>query len=470
VRNGAVRKIVVAWGTLLLAPLLARADDTAITIDSGPITGLVADEVDGVRVYKGIPFAAPATGPNRWREPQPAAAWTEPRACTEFGPTCPQSDALDRRLGLNAPRRSEDCLYLNVFTPARGERDRLPVMVWIHGGGFSVGSANLYDGSTLAQGGAVVVTINYRLGTFGFLAHKELTAESPRGASGNLGLLDMIAALQWVQRNVERFGGDKGNVTIFGQSSGGSAVCYLLASSEGRGLFHRAIAESGGAYDPMPDLKATEAAGEKLFSAMGCDSLAAAREKSWQDVLAAAQPAGVRFGVIRDGKALPRHPIDIFKSREQSNVPLVIGSNANESDAEYTVSARFFGREHSRLNPGTFRYVFSKPSSDPNRAGQGAPHGAEIAYVFNRPLRPGRVFDDADKALARTISGMWLQFAKTGDPSGAADDQAVRWPSYDAATDSYIDFGAQVTTGKGFRTELCDKLEREIEAELAKQP
>ena len=239
----------------------------------------------GLRVFRGIPYAAPPVGDLRWREPQPAAPWKGVRKATEFGPRCVQGPIFDDMVFRDQP--SEDCLYLNVWTPARSAAEKLPVMVWIHGGGFQAGSASepRQDGARLARKGVVVVSLNYRLGVFGFLAHPELTKESGRGASGNYGLLDQVAALRWVRDNVAAFGGDPGNVTIFGESAGSFAVSALMASPAGaRALPPRdrrerrlPAAAAGSSCCPSPP---SEAKGSKWAASIGADSLAALRAKT----------------------------------------------------------------------------------------------------------------------------------------------------------------------------------------------
>jgi len=314
-----------------------------LRIASGRIAGQVRG---GVRVYKGIPFAAPPVGTLRWKPPQPVKPWTGVRNCTEFGSWCPQPKPI---LGHELGPMSEDCLYLNVWTPARSPDDRLAVMVWIHGGGCTTGSgaASISDGEALARQGVVVVTINYRLGPFGFLAHPLLSQESEHGVSGNYGLLDQIAALKWVQQNIAAFGGDPDRVTIFGESAGALSVCRLMVSPLARGLFHRAIAESGGAHgrnrhlrEKRNGLEPMEKVGERIARALGCDRakdpLSALRAKSADEVLAAAHPSqglfgkGNRFGPVVDGWALPEDADRVFDAGDQANVPFLTGANANE--------------------------------------------------------------------------------------------------------------------------------------------
>ncbi len=330
--------------------------DDAVAIESGRVTGKSAGE--GVRAYLGIPFAAPPVGPLRWRPPEPPAPWQGVRACDHFGPSCPQPISAMSASGGGGGEQSEDCLYLNVWTPTASQDAKLPVMVWIHGGGFFLGSGSgtSYDGANLARRQVVVVTINYRLGPFGFLGHPALSKESPHGASGNYGLLDQIAALQWVQKNVAAFGGDPGSVTIFGESAGAFSVGCLLVSPLARGLFHRAIAESGAAIwiarglrEPGMREEPVEVVGERVVLALvgGTPAssggeppspIAAARAKSAEELLAAAKPTlrllgggeGNVFGPAIDGWVVPDAPWRLFESGRVNVVPLLIGSNADE--------------------------------------------------------------------------------------------------------------------------------------------
>lgn len=317
-----------------------------LNIDSGPIMG---NRVDDQLIFKGIPYAAPPVGALRWCEPQPVTPWQSPRACTAFGKRCPQPDMSDRPWLGEAGPMSEDCLYLNVWAPAKQDKP-LPVMVWIHGGGFTIGAGTLafYDGAALAKRDVVLVSINYRLGPFGFFGHPALTAESPHHVSGNYGLLDQIAALQWVQRNISAFGGDPNCVTIFGESAGSVAVTCLMVSPLARGLFHRAIAESGTGASlhqqldkPYSRRQSLHDMGKAIAAKLGqqkedATALAALRQVSAEDLLKAANPEivvakkGFKFGPVIDGYVLPDNPGDLFAHGKQHHVPLMIGSNAED--------------------------------------------------------------------------------------------------------------------------------------------
>ena len=307
-----------------------------IRIEGGTIEAVAARE-SGVRVFKGIPYAAPPVGELRWRPPRQVAPWEGTRQVGEWGPRCMQSSRLGDIDPLNK-RMGEDCLYLNVWTPARAASERLPVMVWIHGGSNNVGAASQpdYDGTNLAKKGVVVVTVNYRLDVFGFLAHPELTKESGTASSGNYGLLDQIAALQWVQKNIAAFGGNPDLVTVFGESAGAFDISLLMTSPLAKGLFARVIGQSGGALTPVPavgpkPLRIGEEEGSKFGQALGASSIAELRAKSAQDVLqaAVAAPISYGFGVV-DGYVVPEHPARLFAQGKQHDVPLLVGWNQDE--------------------------------------------------------------------------------------------------------------------------------------------
>ena len=327
-----------------------------VRLDSGPITGALEKSDQGdVWTFKGIPYAAPPVGELRWKPPQPVEPWDEPLACTSFGPACPQpgqSETPYLEL-LTVGTADEDCLHLNVWSPAESPEEHLPVMVWIHGGSFETGSGamSVYEGSDLARMGVVVVTINYRLGAFGFLAHPGLTAEFEEGGSGNYGLLDQIAALEWVRDNIAGFGGDPDRVTVFGESAGAISILDLLVSPQAKGLFHRAIAQSGILLDhgfgvsTTGTLELAEAAGvrfaERLGVEAGDDAARQLRAKTADELLAAMQEAaaesslveqGLTWKPVADGYVLPDLPTKLWAAGRRHSVPLLIGSNADEGN------------------------------------------------------------------------------------------------------------------------------------------
>ncbi len=293
---------------------------------------------DGVRIFKGIPFAQPPVGDLRWREPQPVKNWTGTRNADQFGPTCMQHTSAGSDYWFRSSGMSEDCLYLNVWTPAKSGSERLPVLVYIFGGGFQNGDGSepRYDGESMARHGIVAVSINYRTNIFGFYAHPELTKESPHHASGNYGLLDQVAALQWVQKNIAAFGGDPKHVTVGGESAGSISVSALMGSPLSRNLMAAAIGESGGAFASLPPrpLAEVEQKGVKFATAAGADSVAALRAMSAGQIQdAAAKARGIRFSTAMDGYFLSKPLTEIFEAGEQAKVPLLEGSNTQEQSA-----------------------------------------------------------------------------------------------------------------------------------------
>ncbi len=501
---------------LLLAVGSAYPADLGPTlrIASGPITGA---EREGVRVFLGIPYAAPPVGDRRWKPPVPPKPWTESRACVKFGPACPQH--ADGFFGV-PPEQSEDCLTLNVWTPARREDEKLPVMVWIHGGGFiqGAGSRPGYDGLRLAQHGVVVVTINYRLGWFGFLAHPALTAESPLRTSGNYGLLDQIFALKWVQENIRAFGGDPSTVTILGESAGAVSVCTLLASPLAKGLFHRAIAESGTAPARLRTrdrddgrLKGTESQGVEFVKRLGvpdgADLLKALRALPADAILRASTltvtlPGATMFETLCvDGYVLPEAPARALAAGRQANVPFMAGTCADEGSI-FAPRLKISTVQQFR---GALAVVFGRNLAEANRVypvatdadvpealrallGDGFLSGARTAcrnmaaiqphtyrYHFTRahpePVRlglgcfhgseipyvfgcpPKWGFLAEDGALSEQMMGYWTRFARTGDPNGAG---AVTWPRYSAQDDPYLVLDTQIRPANHLRPEACD--------------
>jgi len=332
--------IAASAATVLLAvsPVHAQVQEADVT--GGKVSGVVAN---GIVSFRGIPFAAPPVGELRWKAPQPLKPWIGVKQATRFGPSCVQDETIARILGAT-PEMSEDCLYLNVWTPAKAASDNLPVMVWIYGGGFVGGqtSVPLYEGTRLADKGIVLVSVAYRLGAFGFLAHPELSRESGKG-SGNFGLQDQIASLQWVKANIAKFGGDPGRVTIFGESAGGIAVSMLAASPAAKGLFQRAISESGGSFGSarysneggvnVPPLKVAEAAGKTFLDKLGASDMKAARALSADMIQKAAAPgpaAATQFWPVFDGDVLPADQYELYQAKRFNDTPVLIGTNSDE--------------------------------------------------------------------------------------------------------------------------------------------
>jgi para-nitrobenzyl esterase len=457
----------------------ASAGARPVQIESGAIDGVAQGDISA---YLGVPFAAPPVDVLRWREPQPVASWNGRRKADSFAPACPQKGVS--MPGEKPPATSEDCLYLNIWTPAKSAAERLPVMVWIHGGGYTNGSASmpLYWGDKLAQRGIVVVTVAYRLGPLGFLAHPELTAESARKSSGNYGLLDQIAALEWIQRNIAAFGGDRGRVTIAGQSAGAMAVSMLMASPRAKGLFHRAIGQSGGLFEPVriaPQylLANAERDGRKYASSVRADSIATLRKRPVAELLEGT--AGSVSHPVIEPDVLPVAPHEAFVAGAHNDVPVLVGFNAEEArslvDVTRVESATFaadiersfgalppalieayphandreaqqarldferdlrFGWDMwtwARLQSGRayFYHFMQRPPFPAGSVqhGWGAGHFAELCYMFDHLDQEAWPWSPADRRLARLMADYWTNFIKTGDPNGA---ELPRWPLFGA--------------------------------------
>ena len=449
----------------LLTPAQPR-----VTTDAGVVEGRL-DAASRVLVFEGIPYAAPPVGELRWRPPQRPARWNDVRKTDRLAHNCMQRQVYDD-IDAFAAGVAEDCLYLNVWT--QSVDGRRPVLVWIHGGGFfaGFGGEERHNGGRLTQKGAVVVTLNYRLGPFGFFAHPALTAESPRRASGNYGLLDQIAALEWVQRNIARFGGDPSRVTIFGESAGGMSVGALIASPLAKGLFQRAILESGVGMGPfVQSLDTAEAVGMRVASGLGfleTDAGAAARLRAVHPdtVLAASfSVAGgsrpIHWPVV-DGYVLPRS-VDAALARGTANVvPVIVGSNGDEPSAAFGAPSRAFARLITARGAPAYLYLFTRVGDDSVNRKRGAYHSAEITFVFGRP-RPllesaGRTAYDS--TLAEAMSDYWVAFATTGDPNGSPSaGRWPRWPKYDPVTDAYLELGPQIIAKRDLRRALYDSLD-----------
>ena len=471
-------------------PLCALNDP--VHVAEGMLSGAPGSNPE-VRVYKGVPFAAPPVGDLRWKAPKAAITWQGVRTASQFSAACYQTPYPRASIYYRDPEpMSEDCLYLNIWTAAKSNKERRPVMVWIHGGGLTRGSGSVpyYDGEALAKKGVVLVTINYRLGLFGFFAHPELTKESDRNASGNYALLDQIAALEWVQKNIAAFGGDPKRVTIFGESAGSWSVNYLMATPLARGLFQRAIGESGGAFGVMKKLAEVEESGKKFASSLGVNSIAALRAKPAEELLKASSASSFPPNV--DGWMLPEDVYTIFANGKQNDVPLIAGSNADEgkSLAPWPATgtpesfikqarARFNAKadEFLKLYPAgskeeamashyasfrdysfgwemrtwvrmesktgkskAFLYYFDRVPPGPDSGRYGAFHAAEIAYVFEN-LLPPRPWEDTDRKLSNAVSSYWVNFAGTGDPNGKG---LVKWPVYRESGDVALELGDKI--------------------------
>jgi para-nitrobenzyl esterase len=476
----------------LLLPMISFAASNNLLIKTG--TGTVEGKQAGpVRAFLGIPYAAPPVGDLRWKPPAPAAPWTGVRKATDFGNRCLQNNVFGDMI-FRDPAASEDCLNLNVWTPTKDAKNRLPVMVWIYGGGFAAGGTSepRQDGAVLAQQGVVVVSMNYRLGIFGFFVHPELAKESPHGAAGNYGLMDQRAALQWVQENIGAFGGDAGNVTIFGESAGSFSVSAQMASPTTKGLFHKAIGESGGAFnssglpfDPMA--MRAEKDSKLATSTLGVSTLAELRAVPADKLLTSffKPGGGFDFPPDIDGYFLPQPLSDIFAAGKQNDVPLMAGWNHDEgsfdvgqqrptmtslqataekdfgdksgeflkvysatNDADAARIAEDYAGDkfiawstwrwlEAQLKTGSkpvYRYRFdaAPPASDPKAPDMGAYHSAEIEYVFSALDSKAKVpWRPSDRHLSEQMQKYWSNFAKTSNPNGTGLPQ---WPPYNASS------------------------------------
>ena len=492
----------------ILLALSVHAADHTISIDSGTLAGTVMD--DGVRVFKGIPYAAAPIGELRWRRPAAPKSWEGVRSATEFGSICPQTSGLAAMSGGVLPKTDEDCLFLNIWTPALSADESLPVMVWIHGGGLSLGWSNhsLYDGHEIAKRGIVLVSINYRLGPLGFLAHPALTKEA--GFSGNYGFLDQVAALEWVKRNIKAFGGDENQVTIFGESAGGTSVMALLSSPSTKNLIDGAIAQSPWfTEDNVKEL--TGKASAEAFGSAWAEAGAPGKDLTTLRQIPADDLVGdgkveLPMYVTVDGDFLPRSVESIFARGQQLDVPLIVGTNADEgtmfvmmegyankvdfeqglrdiygdaagamlelypvmddtevrgavnqwlTDTWFLRAARVFLDSASNRSSSAYQYHFTR--AVPGNP-LGAHHGADLRYVFNAmggqaPF--GGATAAEDLALAESIISYWTQFAKTGNPNLNGFEP---WPEY-GTTRSYLELGDSITSGRALGAERLDQLE-----------
>lgn len=482
---------------MTLLALLAGGSAAAEPAHAAPVPtshGLVQGVAEkDLTVYRGIPFAAPPVGDLRWRPPQAVAKWDGVRDASKFAP--------DPYQGNGNGNVSEDCLYLNLWTPATSPSDRLPVLVWIYGGGFAGGSTStpVHNGEHLARKGLVLVSINYRVGPLGFLAHPDLSAESPRKVSGNYGLLDQIAGLRWVRENIARFGGDPDRVTLFGESAGGIAVSMLCASPEAKGLFRGAISQSGGSFGPtrpttypgenMKTLAQAEQEGVAFAQSAGVTSIAGLRQ-----LAPAALPRGRGWPIV-DGWVIPDDQHKLYEAGRYNDVDILVGYNSDEglSFSRERTPAEFIANVEKRYGPFASRLLEAYPvgadrvpktardlmrdaafgwqtwawarlqartgksrvfyyyfDQHPKRAegspqsDHGMPHGVDVPYVFqtldrNRPdLTPG------DLAISETVASYWANFAKRGDPNGPG---LPTWPRFTETDGQVMYFKDQARPG-----------------------
>ncbi len=491
----------LAAGLLLAAPVISMAaDPLAIKTEQGKAHGKTIN--DGkVRAWMGLPYAAPPVGDLRWKAPQPPAKWTGERDATNYGAHCAQNIVFQDMI-FQDKAGSEDCLFLNVYAPATADsKAKLPVMFWIHGGGFSGGGSNepRHNGDFLPLKGVVLVTMNYRLGVFGFLATADLAKEAD-GAAGNYGLMDMVAGLQWVKANIAEFGGDPGNVTIFGESAGSFAVSTLMASPMAKGLFHKVIGESGAALGrgPLPyqTLAEREVKDAQWVAGLNVTSLAQLRALPTQAILDAAKKPGAGFPPDVDGKLLTEAVPDTYAAGKQAHVPLLAGWNADEgsffamrgmtvdqwkkqadtqfkdraadflklypgdTDAQALRSAIDFGsdsfiafgtwswlEEHRKTGDSpVYRYHFELAATPSKfHPGTYAFHSDDIEYVFGTlDTRPGWEVRPEDRTLSDQMMTYWSNFAKTGDPNGPG---VPSWPKYNDEGYPLIHLNSNITSG-----------------------
>ena len=484
-----------------------------VTTDRGPVLG----HGDGtITAFLGVPYAAPPVGALRWRPPVAHDPWTQPIDAAALGPACAQSAG---GLGQAGPY-SEDCLTLNVWTPNPTSAARAPVMVFLHGGAFVHGSSNQagYDGRAIAASGVVVVTLNYRLGVLGFLAHPALTAEDDHHSSGNVGLLDQQAALRWVHGNIAGFGGDPDNVTVFGESAGSMSVCVHLVSPLAAGLFHRALGESGACTNFAMTRASAEGLGVSVAATLGCDTapdvLACLRAKSADEVIAAAPGSedvvagGAKLAPSIDGYVLPEPPAVAFaagrvnpiagflggtnhdeatlftrmatidtEAEYEAAVTALIPAHATEALALYSAASyptpkdaydalitdlvfvcptRAELRALAGLGVTAYQYELTRLTAFGSAAGLGVYHGSELPFVFgNLTARSG--MSAVDQAFSSQVIGYWTRFAATGDPGGGA---AASWPPYTSTGEAYLSLAQAPQAGAALHADHCQAMQQ----------
>ncbi len=459
-----------------------------VRVEAGQLRGQTLNEVS---VFKGVPYAAPPVGELRWRAPTPVAPWAGVRAAEQFGNDCMQARPFWDATQSKQPV-AEDCLTLNVWAPAKAKG--APVMVWIHGGGFVMGSGSqaIFDGARLARRGTVVVTFNYRLGRFGFFAHPALTAEAAGAPVGNYGLMDQIAVLRWVQANIEAFGGDPANVTVFGESAGGGSVNQLMVIDAARGLFAKAVAQSGGGHDVWPQLSTDlpdKLSAESVGLAFAIKAGASASDVAALRAIPAAKVLGglnlldqqekTYSGPLVDGRLVTGGAFDAFTAGAAASVPYLVGANSDElgvipgflrggmsekagkalgaswpavqaaygskeaieagllSDTTFVEPARSLAGAHASQGAPTYLYSFGYVAQGKRKPGQGAAHATDVPFVFGNLEALNEPVADDDRRMAELIGDYWVSFARTGDPNGAGRPV---WPAYAPVIDQRLEF------------------------------
>ncbi len=503
------------FNTALSIALLSSAAHVAAGADADPVVAVTGGQIKGRTIdgggatFKGVPFAQPPVGGLRWRDPAPVKAWTGVLDAAAFSPACTQQSTKQVS--------QEDCLYLNVWTGEWPSKSPKPVMVWIFGGSNTGGSpaAPYLDGTSLSGRGVVMVTINFRLGIFGFFAHPGLTAESPHHSSGNYGLLDQLAALKWVHQNIAKFGGDPARVTLFGQSSGAIDTSYLAASPLSKGLIHRAIQESGPPVRPTDTLAQTEPLGVKFAASLKAPAGAAEavkflRSMPGPDLQKAAVAALTNNPVplmrpLIDGYLLPKYGVLMYQDGLDLPIPIIVGNNSQETNREYPpdVMKKWLQDNYGSLTPKaeefygwanggtghndpfwgsstieiradvrdrcpaiaegvwrsshghtTYEYMWDPPiAGEPSTR-----HAAEIPFVFGNLLPKGEMagaFTGADKKISADVQQYWVNFAKTGNPNGAG---LPEWPKFNATVRPYLEFTVHdgPKARENLRRNICD--------------
>jgi para-nitrobenzyl esterase len=498
------------WFCVVIAFFSANlsAQLTVIHTNNGPVSGYKSGDIS---IFKGIPFAAPPVGDLRWKAPQPVKNWTDILICDKFSASPMQSKPVPFMMWteefITPPEKlSEDCLYLNIWTPAKSSKDKLPVFVWIYGGGFSSGSAAcaVYDGEEMSKRGVIFVSFNYRVGVLGFLAHPELSGESGNKVSGNYGLLDMIAALKWIKLNIEAFGGDPRKVTIAGQSAGSMAVCALVASPLARGLFNGAIAHSGGILSNRMNSKLSDAekSGLAFMGKMKASNITELRSKSAEELIA----VGGSFGPAFDGYVIPSDVFAAFKEGQFNDVSMMAGWVTGDGSlfGDKTLTPEKYREQavknygdmaenYLKLFPGNtsdqiaaalkeisliqfaglpahlwagfskskaYIYQFSHvPAEKPGFPDYGAFHTSEVPFALHTLHLWKRPWREVDFDVENTMNSYWVNFVKTGNPNGKG---LPEWASYDKSSGNIMEIGDQPRLSKGLYKSKFDFLESSI--------